>query len=102
LLIELLIPPAGGNKRRGNLREVVNGIMYGVRAGCQWRAIPKDLPPRGTLCDDLDLWIHDGTRDRMHHALNEKRRERAGREASPTACIIDGHPSTNSGWARSF
>jgi transposase len=75
----------------------VNGIVYGLRTGCHCLAIPKDLPPRGTLFAYLDLWFHDGTRDRMHHALYEKRRERAGREASPTACIIDGHPSTNSG-----
>src|ERR1019366_946844 len=62
-----------------------------VRAstGCQWRAIPKDLPPRGTVFAYLDLWIYDGTLDRMHHALYEACREQAGREASPTACIID-------------
>ncbi len=47
-LIEPLIPPAkrGGNKRRVNVREVVNGLMYLLSTGCQWRAIPKDLPPR--------------------------------------------------------
>ena len=42
----------------------------------------------------LDLWIYDGTLDRMHHALYEACREQAGREASPTACIIDSHSST--------
>ncbi len=47
-LIEPLIPPAkrGGNKRRVNLRKIVNGIMYVLSTGCQWRAITKDLPPR--------------------------------------------------------
>ena len=45
--VEPVIPPAkvGGNRRRVNIREVVNGIMYILSTGCQWRAIPKDLPP---------------------------------------------------------
>ena len=90
-LLELLIPPAkrGGNKRRVNLREIVNGIMYVLSTGCQWRAIPKDLPPRSTVFAYLDLWIYDGTLDRMHHALYEACREQVCRDASPTACIID-------------
>ncbi|MBL8907307.1 MAG: IS5 family transposase, partial [Rhizobiales bacterium] len=90
-LIEPLIPPAkrGGNKRTVNLREVVNGLMYILSTGCQWRAIPKDLPPRSTLHDYLDLWSWDGTIDRIHHVLYVECRERAGREASPTAAIID-------------
>src|SRR5476651_1377233 len=89
--IEPLIPPAkrGGGKRRVNLREIVNGVMYVLSTGCQWRAIPKDLPPRSTGVAYLDLWIYDGTLDRMHHALYEACREQAGRDASATACIID-------------
>jgi transposase len=69
-LVEPLIPPAkrGGNKRRVNLREIVNGIMYMLSTGCQWRAIPKDLPPRSTVFAYLDLWIYDGTLDRMQTA----------------------------------
>jgi transposase len=56
--VEPLIPPAkrGGNKRTVNLREVVNGLMYVLSTGCQWRAIPKDLPPRSTVRDYFDLW----------------------------------------------
>jgi len=90
-LIEPLIPPAkrGGGKRTVNLREVVNGLMYVLSTGCQWRAIPKDLPPRSTVHGYFDLWSWDGTLDRIHHALYVKCREKAGREASPTAAIID-------------
>ena len=86
-----MIPPAkrGGNKRSVDLREVVNGLMYVLSTGCQWRAIPKDLPPRSTLHDYLDLWSWDGTLDRIHFALYVQCRERAGREASPTAAVID-------------
>lgn len=90
-LIEPLIPPArrGGRRREVNVREVVNGIMYVLSTGCQWRYIPKDLPPRSTVYDYFDLWIYDGTLDRIHYALYEKCRKQAGRENSPTACIID-------------
>ena len=89
--VEAIIPPAkvGGNRRRVNVREVVNGIMYILSTGCQWRAIPKDLPPRSTLFDYLDLWSLDGTLDRMHHALYVECRKRGDRQASPTAAIID-------------
>jgi len=86
-----LIPPAkrGGNKRRVDEREVVNGLMYVLSSGCQWRAIPKDLPPRSTLHGYLDLWSWDGTLDRIHYALYVECREHAEREASPTVAIID-------------
>jgi len=90
-LIERLIPLAkrGGSKRTVNLREIANGLMYILSTGCQWRAIPKDLPPRSTLYDYFGLWSWDGTLDRIHNALYVKCRERAEREASPTAAIID-------------
>ncbi len=90
-LVAPLIPPAkrGGNKRIVNIREVVNGLMYVLATGCQWRAIPKDLPPRSTVHGFLDLWDWDGTLDRIHHVLYVQCREVAGKEASPTAAIID-------------
>jgi transposase len=86
-----LIPSAkrGGNRRTVDLREIVNGLLYVLSTGCQWRAIPKDLPPRSTVHGYLDLWDWDGTLDRIHEALYVKCRETAGREASPTAAIID-------------
>ena len=90
-LIERLIPPAkrGGTKRTVNLREIANGLMYILSTGCQWRAIPKDLPPRSTLYDYFGLWSWDGTLDRIHHTLYAECRERSEQEASPTAAIID-------------
>jgi len=90
-LVAPLIPPAkrGGNRRHVEVREVMNGIMYVLSTGCQWRAIPKDLPPKSTLFDYLDLWSWDGTLDRIHHALYVACREQGDREASPTAAIID-------------
>jgi hypothetical protein len=72
-LIGPLIRPAkgGGNKRTVKERQVVDGVMYILSTGCQWAALPKDLPPR------------------THHAFYMKCRELAGREASPSAAIID-------------
>ena len=77
-LVAPLIPPAkhGGAHRTVSEREIVNGLMYILSTGCQWRAIPKDLPPRSTLV-------------RIHHALYVQCREQAGREASPTAAVIN-------------
>ena len=79
------IPPAkrGGNKRTVNIREVMNGVMYILSTGCQWRSLPKDLPPRSTVFDYLERWTYDGTLERIHHALYVKCREQASREASP-------------------
>ncbi len=90
-LIGPLIPPAkrGGNKRTVTIREVVNGLMYLLGTGCQWRALPKDLPPRSTVNGYFKRWEHDGTLDRIHHELYVKCREQAERDASPTAAIID-------------
>jgi transposase len=86
-----LIPPAkrGGNKRTVDVRAVVNGLMYILSTGCQWRAIPKDLPRRSTLHDYFAQWEWDGTLEHIHHALYVKCREHAEREVSPTAAIID-------------
>jgi len=86
-----LIPPAkpGGNKRSVDLREVVNGLMYILSTGCQWRAIPKDLAARSTIYDYFDRWTWDGTLESIRHTLYVKCRNQASREASPTAAIID-------------
>ena len=104
--VEPLIPPArrGGNRRHIDIREVMNGLMYILSTGCQWRAIPKDLPPRSTLFDYFDLWTYDGTLDRIHHALYVKCREAVSRQASPSAAIIDSQSvkSAEKGGAKSI
>ena len=89
-LAEPLIPPArrGGRKRTVDVRAVLDGIFYVLATGCQWRALPKDLPPRSTAHACLTLWARDGTLRRLHHALFVQVREQAGKEASPTAAVI--------------
>lgn len=90
-LLQPMVPAAkrGGRPRTVDMREVLNGILYILSTGCQWRQIPKDLPPRSTIYDYLDLFEWDGTLVRIHHELYVRCREQAGREASPTAAIID-------------
>ena len=90
-LVAPLIPPSkhGGRPRSVNVREVLNAIFYVLWTGCQWKALPKDLPPKSTVYDYLDLWEWDGTLERLHHALYVQERERQGREASSTVAIID-------------
>jgi len=90
-LVAPLIPPAkrGGRRRSVDVREVVNGLLYVLSTGCQWRYVPKDLPPKSTLYDYFDLWTYHRVIDRIHHALYIQCREKLEREASPTACIID-------------
>ena len=89
-LIVPLIPPAkrGGRKREVDVREVLNAILYVLGTGCQWRALPKDLPPRSTVHNYFTLWEWDGTLDRIHHELYVMTRELEGRDASPTAGAI--------------
>ncbi len=62
VLIAPLVPPAkrGGRRRSVDVREVVNGILYVLSTGCQWRALPKDLPPRSTVNDYFGLWSWTG------------------------------------------
>jgi transposase len=90
-LVASMIRPAkrGGRPRSVDVREVLNAIFYVLWTGCQWKALPKDLPPRSTVWEYLDLWEWDGTLARIHHALYVEVRETAGREASPTTAIID-------------
>jgi transposase len=86
-----LIPPArrGGRKRTVSIREVLNGLLYGLSTGCQWRALPKDCPPRSTIFYYFGRWEADGTLRRIHDTLYVRCREQAERSPEPTAGIID-------------
>src|ERR1700676_4353639 len=90
-LVEPLIPPGkrGGGNRTITMRAGGQGLRYILSTGRQWRAIPKDLPPKSSVYGYFDLWTYDGTLERIHHALYQQCREREHREASPTAAIID-------------
>ena len=86
-----LLPPAkpGGHPRTVDLREVINGILYVLRSGCSWRMLPHDLPPWGTVWWYFRHWRRNGVWERIHETLRPQVREAAGREATPSAAIID-------------
>ena len=90
-LIEPHIPPErwGGRTREADMREVINGILYLVRTGCQWRAIPHDLPNRSTVRHYYDRFRDDGTWARLHDLLRIGVRVAAGKEPTPSAAVID-------------
>jgi len=91
VIVEPMIPPPrrGGRPRETSMREVMNAVRYVLRTGCQWRQLPKDFPPRSTVYNYFWAWTRYGVLDRMHHALLVKLREAEGREASPSAAILD-------------
>lgn len=90
-VVASLLPAAktGGRPRTTSLRDVVNAIFYVSRAGGAWRMLPNDFPPYQTVYRYFRAWITDGTWEKVHEALRDRLREKDGREASPSAAIID-------------
>ena len=90
-LIEPLMPPASpiGRPRTTDLRAVVNAILYIASTGCQWRQLPKDFPAYSTVQGYFYEWSCNGTFVAINHVLVMAAREKAGREASPSAGVID-------------
>ncbi len=90
-ILEPLVPAVkpGGRPARHSRREIVNGILYVVRGGNQWRAMPHDLPPWQTVYFYFRRWRNDGTWETIHSALREQARRKIGREATPSAAILD-------------
>ncbi len=78
-----------GRPRRVDLREVVNAILYVLHEGCRWRALPHDFPAWETVYWYFAKWTEDGTLVRIHDVLRRRVREAAGRDAEPSAVIID-------------
>jgi putative transposase len=89
--IEAFIPAGkgGGRRRDTNMRSVVNGILYLLRAGCSWRMLPKEYPPWQTVYEYFSQWRKDGTLTRLHDALRRQVRIEAGRDPEPSAGCID-------------
>ncbi len=90
-IAEPLIPPAksGGRKRTTNVREVLNAIFYLLRTGCAWRMLPHDFPNWNTVYTYFRNWRKDGTWQMLNDALRRDVRTQAGREAEPSAAILD-------------
>lgn len=90
-VIEPLLPADRrlGRPREVDLREVLNAILYVVRAGCQWRLLPRDFPPRSTVQRYFYAWRDNGIWKDLNHHLVLAAREHDGREPSPSAGVID-------------
>ena len=90
-LLEPLIPPEkpGGRPRGVDMRAVLNGIFYVLRAGCAWRMLPREYPPRSTVDGYFALFRDTGVWKQIMTTVRERCRVQAGREATPSAGIID-------------
>lgn len=78
-----------GRRRSTDLRAVVEALLYIASTGCQWRQLPKDFPPYSTVQGYFYTWVRQGRWEIINHALVMALREKTGREASPTAGVID-------------
>lgn len=90
-ILEPLIPAAkpGGRHRSANMREVVNGIFYVLRGGIPWCFLPKEFPPWKTVYHYFRLWRLEGTWEMLNTKLRERVRSQSGREATPSAGVMD-------------
>jgi len=86
-----LIPPAksGGRPRSVDVRAIIDAIFYRTKTGCQWRQLPRDFPPWGTVAGYYRIWRRTGVWEAMHDNLREAVRVKAGRASTPSAAIID-------------
>ena len=82
-------PRLAGRPRSVARREIVDAILYVLRNGITWRALPHDFPPWRTVYHYFRAWRLDGTWERLHEALRDAVRAKDGRAASPSAAIID-------------
>jgi len=99
-IVEPLIPKPQrrGPKANVDVREVLNGIFYFLHEGCQWRALPHDLPPWTTVSNYFRKWQRKGIWSKIQQTLRWLRRlatrasrlrEEQGRNPQPSAAIID-------------
>jgi len=89
-LIEAHIPVyPGGRPRKTDMRDVVDAILYLLRTGCQWRYLPKDLPPRSTVWKYFDQWRRNGTLDRIHDTLRTRVRAAEKPHSPRTTASVD-------------
>lgn len=90
-------PASCGRPRRWSMRALLDGVLYVLRTGCAWRHLPLDFPPWQTTLRWFLRLARCGAFERMAHALAMADRERAGRDASPTAAVVDAQAARSGG-----
>ena len=85
----LVMKKRRGSKSRVNLRQVINGIFYLLRTGCQWRMIPKEYGKWGMIYGYFQRWTRKNIWQTLNEYLRNKLRKLAGKKESPSAAIID-------------
>jgi putative transposase len=94
----LLPPPrTGGRPKSHSPRAILDAIFYVLRSGCSWRLLPRDFPPWKTVYHYFRQWRLDGTFERLNAALRERLRIRSGRNAQPSAAIVDSQSAKTTG-----
>jgi putative transposase len=89
-LLEALIPKTNwGRPIEIDMRSAMNGMFYIVKTGSQWKNLPSEYPKSSSVYYHYHKWCHDGTWERMNATLCRLVRQAAGREASPSAAVID-------------
>jgi len=86
------IPPAkpGGRPRATDMRAALDALLYILRTGCPWRFLPRGrFPPRSTVYNIFRAFQRDGVWEAIYVELLAAARERAGRQAEPTAAVLD-------------
>jgi putative transposase len=78
-----------GRPRKYALREIVNALLYVLRGGISWRAMPHDFPPWESVYDHFRRWRKSSTLEQIHEVLREETRVKQGRKKSPTAAVLD-------------
>jgi len=83
------VPKHGGRPAKYERLEILNAIFYLVRTGCAWRLLPHDFPPWRIVYHYFSSWRRNGIWAQVHDALRTKLRIAEGREAEPSAAILD-------------
>src|ERR671916_2671974 len=99
---ECIEPHLGSPNKRGrpkicSLRRILNATFYVLRSGCAWRLVPHEFPPWRTVYYWFSKWRIEGTFERLNAVLRERLRELSGRNAQPSAGIVDSQSATTTG-----